>query len=184
MTYAALILAAGASSRLGTPKQLIRIGNETLLDRSVRIAKEAGSVPVVVILGSAEDQIRDQCELQDVLIVSHPDWAKGMGTTISRGVRAFKDVRGILIMTCDMPAVTADHLRTLAGSDKVAASSYGGRNGVPAYFPAGDFPKLLKLEGDMGARELLKIAHAVELWGGELDIDTPDDLAKARSIFG
>lgn len=184
MTCGALILAAGASSRLGHPKQLVRLGNETLLDRSVRIAREAGCIPVVVVLGAAEDQIRDQCTLQDVLIVSHQNWAQGMGTTISRGVRAFEDVQGVLVMTCDMPAVTADHLRILVASEQVAASAYGGRKGVPAYFPRDRFAELLELRGDVGARELLKFAHGVELPGGELDVDTSDDLAKARSLFG
>jgi molybdenum cofactor cytidylyltransferase len=165
MKCGALILAAGASTRLGHPKQLVRLGDETLLDRSVRIVREAGCAPVVVALGASEDQIRDQCKLQEVLIVSHPDWAEGMGTTLSRGVQAFEDVQGIL------------------ASEQVAASSYGGRNGVPAYFPRDQFPKLLELKGDIGARELLQFAQGVELPGGELDIDTSDDLAKARSIF-
>jgi molybdenum cofactor cytidylyltransferase len=184
MKCGALILAAGASTRLGRPKQLVRLGNETLLDRSVRIAEEAGCAPIVVVLGASEDQIRNRCKLQDVLIVSHPDWAEGMGTTLSRGAQAFEDVQGILVMTCDMPAVTADHLRTLMSSEQIAASSYAGRKGVPAYFPRGQFPTLLELKGDTGARELLQHAQVVELAGGELDVDTVDDLAKARSIFG
>ncbi len=180
----ALILAAGASTRLGHPKQLVRLGNETLLDRSVRIAGEAGCAPVVVVLGASEDRIRNECKLKDVLIVSHPDWAEGMGTSLSRGVREFEDVQGILVMTCDMPAVTAHHLRALAASEQVTASSYGGRKGVPAYFPRDQFPKLLELKGDRGAIELLQNARRVELSGGDLDVDTSDDLAKARSIFG
>jgi molybdenum cofactor cytidylyltransferase len=183
MKYGALILAAGASTRLGQPKQLVRLGNETLLDRSVRIAGEAGCAPVVVVLGAYEIQIRNQCELQKVLIISHPDWAEGMGTTLSRGVQAFDDVDGIVVMTCDMPAVTADHLRTLVAQEQVAASLYGGRRGVPAYFPETQFPALLELKGDVGARELLQLAHGVELPSGELDVDTPHDLAEARSIF-
>jgi molybdenum cofactor cytidylyltransferase len=184
MRCGALILAAGASTRLGHPKQLIRLGNETFLDRSVRIAREAGCAPVVVVLGASEERIRDQCKLQDVLIVSHPDWAEGMGTTISRGVREFGDVQGILVMTCDMPAVTADHLGKLVASEQVAASSYGGSNGVPAYFPRDLFPELIDLKGDTGARELLRSAHGIELPGGELDVDTFEELEKARGIFG
>jgi molybdenum cofactor cytidylyltransferase len=183
MKCGALILAAGASTRLGHPKQLLRLGNETLLDRSVRIAREAGCAPVVVVLGASEDQIRDQCKLQDVLIVSHPDWAKGMGTTLSRGVQAFGNVQGVLVMTCDMPAVTAEHIRTLIASEQVAASSYGGRKGVPAYFPKDLFPNLVELKGDMGARELLQLAYEVELPDGELDVDTSEDLVKAQSMF-
>jgi molybdenum cofactor cytidylyltransferase len=183
MNCGALILAAGASTRLGHPKQLVRLGNETLLDRSVRIAREAGCAPVVVVLGASEEQIRDQCKLQNVLIVSHPEWTEGMGTTLSRGVQAFEDVQGILVMTCDMPGVTADHLRTLIASEQVAASSYGGRKGVPAYFPRDLFPKLVELKGDMGARELLQLAYEVELPDGELDVDTSEDLVKAQSMF-
>jgi len=184
MKSGARILAAGASTRLGNPKQLVRLGGETLLDRSVRIAREAACEPVVVVLGASEDQIRAQCTLEDALIVSNPDWAEGMGTTLSRGVQVFEDVQGVLVMTCDMPAVTVTHVQTLVASQQLTASSYGGRKGVPAYFPKNQFPQLLKLKGDVGARELLRSAHAVELPGGELDIDTPDDLAKARSIFG
>jgi len=183
MKCGGLILAAGASTRLGHPKQLVRLGNETLLDRSVRIATEAGCEPIVVVLGASEDEIRNQCKLQKVLIISHTGWAEGMGTSLSRGVQAFEDVEGILVMTCDMPAVTAEHLRTLIASEQVAASSYGGRKGVPAYFPRDKFSKLIELKGDMGARELLQLAYEVELQGGELDVDTVDDLAKARSIF-
>jgi molybdenum cofactor cytidylyltransferase len=82
-----------------------------------------------------------------------------------------------------MPAVTADHLRTLMASERVAASSYGGRKGVPAYFTRDQFPTLLELKGDMGARELLQHAHGVELAEGELDVDTPEDLVKAQSMF-
>ncbi|HEV2709494.1 MAG TPA: nucleotidyltransferase family protein [Edaphobacter sp.] len=184
MKSGALILAAGASTRLGHPKQLVRLRGETLLDRCVRIAREAGCAPVVIVLGAFEDQIRDQCKLEDALIVSPSDWAEGMGTTLSRGVQAFEEVQGILVMTCDMPAVTADHLQTLMALEQVAASSYGGRKGVPVYFPKDQFPRLLELKGDVGARELLRFAHEVELPGGELDVDTSEDLAKARSIFG
>jgi len=183
MTCGALILAAGASTRLGHPKQLARLGNETLLDRSVRIARDAGCEPIVVVLGAAEDQIRGQCELRDVSIVSNPDWAQGMGTTISRGIGAFGDVEGILVMTCDMPAVTTDHLRRLVAAGRMTASSYAERKGVPAYFPRDRFPELLKLKGDMGARELLKYAYEVELTGGELDVDTSEELAQSRTLF-
>ena len=183
MRSGALILAAGASTRLGHPKQLVRLGGETFLDRSVRIAKEADCAPVVIVLGSSEEQIRNECRLEDAMIVSNADWAEGMGTTLSCGVQAFEDVEGILVMTCDMPAVTADHLCALMALEQLAASSYGGRKGVPAYFPRDQFPQLLELKGDVGARELLRFAAEVELVGGEFDVDTSEDLAIAQRIF-
>jgi molybdenum cofactor cytidylyltransferase len=184
MKCGALILAAGTSARLGFPKQLVRFWGETLLERSIRIAKEAACAPVVVVLGAYEDQIRKQCRLQDVLVISNPDWARGMGTSLSRGVREFENVPGILVMTCDMPAVTPDHLRMLAASGAVTASSYSGRTGVPAYFPTDLFPSLLTVTGDGGAKDLLRSAHRIDLHDGEFDVDTTEDLAQAQTLFG
>ena len=87
-------------------------------------------------------------------------------------------------MACDQPAVTADHLRKLMQSGmEVVASGYASRRGIPAYFPASAFEGLLKLRGDVGARELLQRAKCIELQGGELDIDTPEELQRARELF-
>jgi CTP:molybdopterin cytidylyltransferase MocA len=183
MKCGALILAAGASTRLGDLKQLARLGDETLLDRSIRIAREAGCAPIVVILGASEERIRSECKLPDVSLLSNPDWQQGMGRSISFGVGESGNVPGVLVMTCDMPAVTAEHLRALAASGTMSASSYAGRKGVPAYFPREMFPELLKLQGDAGARELLRSANAIKLTGGELDVDTPEDLEQARKKF-
>jgi CTP:molybdopterin cytidylyltransferase MocA len=92
-----------------------------------------------------------------------------------------------VLMVCDQPAVTSDHLRMLVDrctDGGAVASSYGGRRGVPACFPASQFAELLKLQGDSGARYLLEATPAIELAGGELDIDTPLALQSARRIFG
>jgi molybdenum cofactor cytidylyltransferase len=183
MRCGALIIAAGASTRLGFPKQVVRLGAETLLDRSIRIAAEAGCGPIIVVVGAFEDTIRSQCKLQGISLVSNPDWGEGMGTSLSRGVRMFDDIPGILVMTCDMPAVTSDHLRALAGAGVLTASSYAGRNGVPAYFPNNLFPELVKISGDVGARNLIQCANKIDLPFGQLDVDTTEDLAKARQLF-
>jgi molybdenum cofactor cytidylyltransferase len=89
-----------------------------------------------------------------------------------------------MVTTCDMPAVTAAHLRSLMVSGEVTASLYAGRRGVPAYFPASCFRELMELRGDVGAKGLLSSAPFVELVGGELDIDTAEDLERARQLFG
>jgi CTP:molybdopterin cytidylyltransferase MocA len=94
-----------------------------------------------------------------------------------------------LLMVCDQPAVTSDHLRKLVDrcTDRciggAAASSYAGRRGVPACFPASQFGELLSLRGDSGAKHLLESTPTVDLAGGELDIDTPLTLETARAIF-
>ena len=184
---AAIILAAGASARLGEPKQLIEFGGETLLDRAVRIATEAGCSPVLVVLGAALPRVVTHSRLEGAIKVINRDWQQGMASSIVRGIEILQCIAakagGVVLMTCDQPAVTADHVRALASDSEPRASSYAGRRGIPAYFPAASFPALANLAGDAGARELLKDALALELAGGEVDIDTADDLARARGQF-
>jgi molybdenum cofactor cytidylyltransferase len=183
MRVAAVVLAAGSSSRLGSPKQLVRLGDENLLERAVRVAREAGCEPVVVVLGASAEVIRSQSVLGDAQVVVNEGWASGMGGSIGVGVGALQGVDGCVVMTCDMPAITAEHLRLLTGGE-VTASSYAGRKGVPAFFPTAMFGELMELRGDVGARRLLVGARAVELVGGELDLDTVGDLAWVREWVG
>lgn len=184
MNLAAVVLAAGASTRLGEVKQLVQFGSENLLERAVRVARDAECSPVVVVLGASAATVRARSELGDAVVVVNEDWAEGMGSSIRAGVGALRDVGGCVVMTCDMPAVTTAHLRALMGSGEVTASSYAGRRGVPAYFPVDTFTSLMELHGDVGARDLLRSARCVELAGGELDIDTVEDMVRARGFFG
>ena len=187
MSVAAVVLAAGASTRLGEMKQLVFLGEETLLERAVRVAREAECSPVVVVLGSGYAQVLGNSLLGDAVQVINDKWEEGMASSIRLGVSslgfASKDASGVIVMTCDQPAVTAGHLQGLMG-DEVRASRYAGRNGVPAFFPREDFGRLMELKGDAGARELLRGASFVELKDGELDVDTPEDLEKMRELFG
>jgi molybdenum cofactor cytidylyltransferase len=178
---AGLILAAGASSRLGSPKQLAMLDGETLLERSVRVARVAGCSPVVVVLGAEAERILARCRLGDAIAVVNDRWAEGMASSIRAGMAAFdaQSVRGLILMVCDQPAVTGGHLRALMHSACTMASRYAGRRGVPAFFPASALDGLAALEGDAGARELLQSSPGIELAGGELDVDTVEDLARA-----
>jgi CTP:molybdopterin cytidylyltransferase MocA len=110
-----------------------------------------------------------------------------MASSIRLGVRALEsasDVEGVLLMTCDQPAVTVKHLRQLMAKVEVKASHYAGRNGIPVFFPKKYLNKLMELKGDVGARGLLAEARYEELENGELDVDTAADLARARELFG
>jgi CTP:molybdopterin cytidylyltransferase MocA len=183
---AAVVLAAGESSRLGEPKQLVHLQNERLLERAVRVAAEGGCEPVVVVLGAASERIVAECALDSASIVVNADWAEGMSSSIRLGIASVAhEADAAIVMTCDQPAVTAGHLRNLIDLCKTVpvASSYAGRRGVPACFPAGCFGELLELSGDAGARALLASAPTVALAGGELDIDTLDALETARSVY-
>ncbi|HEX7158044.1 MAG TPA: nucleotidyltransferase family protein, partial [Edaphobacter sp.] len=188
VSIAAVVLAGGASRRLGQLKQLVRLGRETLLERSVRVAREAGCLPVVVVLGAAHEQVIAGCSLGDVVTATNEEWEEGMGSSIRLGVHAVRNVapetEGVVVMTCDQPAVTVNHLRRLIMSGEVRASRYADRSGVPAFFPKTYFDALTSLTGDAGARELLQSSSSEELPGGELDVDTADDLKRARELFG
>ena len=188
MSIAAVVLAAGASQRLGEPKQLVRLGRETLLERAVRVAREAECSPVVVVVGAEHGQVLGNSVLGDVVTVINDEWKEGMASSIRLGVQALgfaaRDAEGVLLMTCDQPAVTAKHLVHLTLRAEVKASRYAGKNGVPAYFPKKYFARLMELKGDAGARELLAEAPYEELENGELDVDTVKDLKRARELFG
>ncbi len=182
---AALVLAAGASTRLGEPKQLVRLQGETLLERAVRVAGEAGLTPIAVVLGAAAKRVAEESDLRSAWVVVHAGWTEGMGSSIRAGmelVQGFQECDGVIVMTSDMPKVTAAHLRHLSERpEEVVASLYAGRRGVPAYFPRAQFAALLGLRGDAGARELLLEARAVELAGGDMDVDTAADLERLRA---
>jgi molybdenum cofactor cytidylyltransferase len=182
---AAIVLAAGESLRFGSPKQLIRLGHETLLERAVRVAAEAALYPIYGII--SPDLAREPTPDRMIPIVNR-DAMEGMASSIRCGVRALQDadasLSGAIILACDQPSITAEHLKQLArGGQDVLASAYAEKKGIPVYFPVGVFGELLTLRGDTGAREFLKSAEALELPGGELDIDTIEDLERARELY-
>jgi molybdenum cofactor cytidylyltransferase len=197
MSVAAIIVAAGSSSRLGQPKQLLIVDGEPMLQRTIRNAREAGASPVYVVLGANRDAIEKAVDFSSAVIVGNPEWDKGMASSIRAGVRAVEvessKIAGILVLSCDQPRVTKDYLRrmieTFAAQPDAPtiASAYAGVRGVPAIFPRHAFPDLLVLDGDQGARRLLvnqsRAVLALPLDGGEIDIDRPEDLAKIRSIL-
>jgi molybdenum cofactor cytidylyltransferase len=190
----AIIIAAGSSSRLGQPKQLLVLDGETLLQRAIRVAKEAGASPVLGVLGSHREQIESQVDLSEVSAVLNPAWEQGMATSIRAGVQALEQQApkpgGLLLMVCDQPSVTAEHLGRMLHAfrqdpTRTIASVYAARRGVPAIFPQFAFPDLLALRGDRGARGLLlnpnRSVTEIPLEHGEFDIDRPEDLARLSS---
>jgi molybdenum cofactor cytidylyltransferase len=183
---AAIVLAAGTSSRLGFPKQLIKLDGETLLDRAVRLAFEAGLSPIYGVISSG---LAHEPMPREMAAVVNNEATEGMASSIRLGVRAVQIVAaplaGALILACDQPAVTTKHLEELAlGGSEILASAYAGKKGIPAYFPTRMFGELLALRGDTGARDLLKNAKFVQLRGGEFDIDTIEDLDRVRKLYG
>jgi molybdenum cofactor cytidylyltransferase len=195
MSVAAIILAAGESRRLGRPKQLLVYRGETLLNHAIRIATEAGASPVLPVLGAQFHVMIASIEPRSALPVHNDHWRQGMGSSIEAGMRALAvcapEASGVLLMGCDQPRLTADHLRAMLAafasqdSPVIVASSYAGVHAVPAIFPRETFGNLRMLRGEKGARSLIEQAPspvvAIEFDGGEVDIDLPEDLAKLES---
>jgi molybdenum cofactor cytidylyltransferase len=194
MTVAAIVLAAGASSRLGQPKQLLRHGGETMIERALRMAGEAGADPVIAILGAHYEMIRAAVPLQEpgkVIPIVNDNWRSGIASSIHAGLRALAEVashvRGVLILGCDQPRLTTGHLQQLLDTfgaqaqTAMVASAYAGTLGIPAVFPHEVFAELYVLRGDKGARALLMQPPCPLITllfpGGEIDIDLPADMA-------
>lgn len=200
MTVAGVLLAAGGSRRLGSPKQLLKMNGVTLVEHAARQLLDAGCAPVLVVVGSNAEQVRDAVSMLPVICVENAHWERGMGTSIASAVGArnavrFGDASAVLIVTCDMPTVTVDHLQSLLATSthgrQRVASAYPGPDGVtvrgiPAVLPRPDWPTLAALDGDQGARGLLRHEDTltVSLRQGNFDIDTPADVAAWRAATG
>ncbi|HEY2470290.1 MAG TPA: nucleotidyltransferase family protein [Terracidiphilus sp.] len=187
----AVIAAAGSSSRLGQPKQLLMVDGEPLLQRAIRFAHEAGASPVFVVLGAHREMIESRVDLAAAKIVANEVWKEGIASSIRAGIEAVQaeapDASGVLLMICDQPGVTSEHLRRMLNvfwqsPETAVASVYAGGRGTPAIFPGAAFADLNALGGDKGARSLLTKAPwpvtGILLEGGEIDIDQPEDLAQ------
>lgn len=193
-SVAAIVLAAGASRRLGQPKQLLMLGGETLVERAIRLVGEAGATPVLTVLGANREVILATVELNPAVPVINNDWEHGIATSIHAGLESLDVIaphaNAALILSCDQPRLTADHLRELIeafdaqAEPSIVASAYAGVVGIPAVFPRLVFPHLLALRGDQGARAILAQPPcpliAVPFSGGEIDIDQPGDLTQLQ----
>jgi len=185
VSIAAVVLAAGASRRLGRPKQDVVIAGETLLEHAVRVAQDAGLSPVIVVV-RPEGDFGHSLRQQGALVVLNDRAEEGMASSIRLGVNAARMLKatGVVLMTCDQVAVTPEHLRELcAEPDAAAGSGYAGKVGIPAYFPAASFAELMKLQGDTGARDLLRGARTVATEALAFDVDTEEDVARARGLL-
>lgn len=184
-----MILAAGSSSRLGQPKQLLHFKGQTLIENVVETASNI-SDEVFVILGCGQEQIAPVISHESAYVAHFEEWQQGMGSTVSFGIQQIlnKDryTKEVLILLCDQLHVTqqmlteliffhkeSDHLITACGYDK----SYG----APAIFNRKTFLDLLNLSGDQGAKKVIqkhfKNAQIISYPEAQVDIDTPKDLA-------
>lgn len=189
---AALVLAAGASTRFGPgrTKLVLRAGGEPLVRRAARAAAEAGLAPVVVVVGHDAPRVRAALDGAPCEVVEFPGFAAGMGSSLAAGVRALPaGLEGVVVMLADMPRVGADGLRALLAARRAAGAAavgtrYGEVTAPPSYFAAALFPRLAALTGDAGPRAVLADPEVRASWvsrptGEAADVDRPEDAALA-----
>ena len=187
---AAIVLAAGESSRLGQPKQLIQFRGKNLVRRVVDAASEAGCQPILVVLGSGKLGQGISSELKDIgaTIIANPNWKCGIGTSIRAGVQHLIDiasrVEATVLLACDQPFVDRAVIEGLIMVHRetrkpIVAASYAGTLGVPVLFDRSLLPELLGLDESAGAKSIIlsnrdQVAE-FPFPEGKIDIDTAED---------
>ncbi|MFN6087802.1 MAG: NTP transferase domain-containing protein [Cyclobacteriaceae bacterium] len=188
---AILLLAAGSSSRLGRSKQLVSIKGQPLLLKSMNAAIETGIENIIVVLGANEQEHHQVIKDARVHVVVNADWKKGMGSSLKTGLsyllQQTPKTEAVITMVCDQPLITSDQLKKLIAEHEssrstIVASFYQGVAGVPVLFDRTLFSELLSMPDEAGAKKIIQqhphLVKTVPFPGGEIDIDTDDDLKK------
>jgi len=195
MNIAALILAAGRSTRMGSHKLLEVLGDRPLIRYCVDAALTSNAYPVLVVTGHNQGAMVATLSSADVSFVSNPDYAEGLSSSLKAGVRALpSSIDAAIILLGDMPLITHDLINQMieffnASPHALAlVPTYQGEWGNPVLLSRKLFPEIEKLSGDTGARKLLQSHHAdvieMPIMNDHvlIDLDTPEALAKARSF--
>jgi molybdenum cofactor cytidylyltransferase len=189
-----ILLAAGESSRLGRPKQLLLFNGKTFLQHTIQVASASNAQQIIVVLGAHADSIEKEIEGIDVHIVKNSEWEEGMASSIRCGVKTFTEItseaQGVILMVCDQPFVTASLLNELINAHQttgksIVACSYENTFGPPALFHRSLFEELLQLKGDVGARGIVRQhtedVEVIPFPKGIYDVDTETDYEKIMS---
>jgi molybdenum cofactor cytidylyltransferase len=183
-----VILAAGSSSRLGKPKQLLEFNGKSLLQHSIDEATNSNASAVIIVLGDNADSISKEVDKNKAHIVRNSEWEEGMASSVRNGLstlqRILPSTDAVIFMVCDQPYVSASLINELINRQKetgkgIVTSSYGEAIGPPALFHESLFNELMRLKGDAGARKIIQ-QHSddvatVLFTKGKIDIDTNED---------
>jgi molybdenum cofactor cytidylyltransferase len=187
---AGCVLAAGGSSRFGSPKQLAALDGRPLLEHTLAAMGRAGLDRVVVVLGAEADRIMDRVDLNGAEPVVCERWEEGQSASLASGLAAVADAEAVVVALGDQPGISPDAVRRVLdareGTGAVRAV-YDGRPGHPVVLERSQIPALRDVAGDVGARNVimrnLREVECGDLGGGD-DVDTPDQLAGLRRQEG
>jgi len=186
-----LIPAAGASKRLGQPKQLVRYKAETLIQNAVNLAQSISPREIIVITGANAQAVKDAVQLTTVRWVHNPDWSAGMGRSIAAGAACIcPESSGVMILLCDQWRLQTSDLHLLAETwqsnrQRIVCAQTKSKNMPPVIFPAFFLDRLQALGSDVGAQKILRdhpeLLTPVELRNALFDLDTQTQLALLQS---
>jgi len=188
---AAIVLAAGRSTRMGAANKLTAdVGGKPMLRWAAEAALASRARPVLVVTGHREGDVRAALAGLDARLVANPDFAQGLSTSLRAGIAAVPaDCDGALVLLGDMPRIEAPHLDRLIGAfapGAIVVPVHRGRQGNPVLWPRALFPEIIQLEGDAGAKHLIgahrDAVREVEMGTTAIlaDVDTPEALQRLR----
>ena len=197
LNIALVILAAGASTRMGRPKQLLPWGQDNLLRHAIKQARSTGLKQILVVLGANAQVIKKNSGRHSVDTVTNPDWEEGLGSSLSYGIQQLSEsqqsFRGVLVMLADQPLLDKDYLNELITAFQnrekgIVVTSYGKRVGVPAVFHSRYFERLKVLNKDFGAKEIIQRykndMFVVDPKGKAVDVDTWEEYERLWKEVG
>lgn len=184
-----IVLAAGGSTRMGEPKQLLELHGESLVHVAVRAARDGGCDAVCVVTGHAREAVEDAVADLGPLLVHNEQWQRGMGSSVRLGVGAIQSASAVVLLACDQPAVNGEAIRSLIerhdqAGRAIVASHYSGTLGIPALFDQSCFAELRALPDDRGAKVVIQ-AHpervaTFDFPTAALDLDSQEDVRSWR----
>ncbi|TBW48631.1 nucleotidyltransferase family protein [Marinobacter halodurans] len=187
--YGAIVLAAGASRRMGRPKAALDYCGKSLLSGALANARRLSGGPIHAVVGGGYPLVRFRCASQPDRWLYNDDWPTGMASSLQLGLASMPAAaRGVYVLLVDQPAIAPGFWEALGEvvgrfeGRRPAAADLGGFAGAPAYLPRSLWPELMQLSGDAGAGVILRRRETllVPAPGADQDVDTPADLRRLR----
>ncbi len=184
-----MVLAAGKASRFGSTKQLAHFDGDPLVVRAMRTAERVCGRRTLLVTGNDWENVAAACEPLEGFMIHNPRFADGMASSLALGIHSLRNVAdGVLLMLCDQPLVSAEHLEKLvdkwtASPRSIFPSGYANTLGPPIIFPARYFDELMDIRGDRGAKSVMDAYSdqvvTIPFEDAAIDIDTPEDLRQS-----